>query len=117
MRFLFFFIVSFLSSQFVHAQTDCTVPSKAGEILGAFAVCQDNNAITLSLANNGEGSIQWLNSIDSINYSVIAGEVAGVLNLTNIQAKQFFRVVVKNGVCPDDTTAAAVINVDSLSLH
>lgn len=88
--------------------------SIAGTITGNSLVCQTSTP-KLKL-NNYLGSVIWQTKTDNqvwSNYSALFSN--DTLYCIPINEKIFFRTIVKNGVCPRDTSQAFLVNIDSLS--
>ena len=88
--------------------------SIGGLLSGAITICQGNNAtITLS---NYKGSIQWQQSIDSLNWQTATGFPSNnTFNTGSLSASTYFRAAVTNGSCQTSISNTIKIKVDSMS--
>ena len=65
----------------------------------------------LTLTGNTGSVVNWQRSPDNTNWSgFVPGYTATSYGVTSLAATTFFRVIVKSGVCPADTSAVATIN-------
>ncbi|MDX2190609.1 MAG: gliding motility-associated C-terminal domain-containing protein [Bacteroidota bacterium] len=74
-----------------------------------------NTSLGVALGS-ATGNIQWLQSNDNITYTTIAG--ANTLNyaISNIIQNTYYKVEVKNGVCPVTTSGFTVVSVIGQSI-
>ena len=90
--------------------------SNGGTIAGATTVCAATNSIELTL-NGQVGSILKWQSATNMAFS----SPTDIANTTtshtaeNLTQSTYFRAIVKNGVCDEANSAAAMITVDALS--
>lgn len=82
----------------------------AGSVNGGGSVCFSSNNTTLTVTGT-LGSIQWQSSIDNINFNSISGATGTSLNITNLTATTYYRVVVSNGLCSAVQSNVAMIQV------
>lgn len=76
----------------------------------AFCLGQNMNSL-LTLTGNTGSVVNWQRSPDNTNWSgFVPGYTATSYGVTSLAATTFFRVIVKSGVCPADTSAVATIN-------
>lgn len=88
--------------------------SNAGIIPDSINVCKgDFTEITLS---SQIGSIQWQVSTDTINWNDIQGAVNTTCNTSIINNDIYYRVIVKNGICPIDTSNISYIIAKQLPI-
>jgi hypothetical protein len=94
-----------------------TLPSPVGGILnGSDEVCTGENSSPLNLTNYSGVIGNWISSTDSINWSPISDNTDRYL-ADNLTSTTFYKVVVgKGSVCPPDSSSAAKIVVDELSV-
>ncbi|GIV27661.1 MAG: hypothetical protein KatS3mg027_1475 [Bacteroidia bacterium] len=93
------------------------MPSKAGEILtNSTVVCIEGNTLSLT-TNNYIGTIEyWLLSQDGINWDTIPGSYGqNPLQITNLNDTSYFQVLVKNGVCPVDSSNKITVYVQKFN--
>jgi gliding motility-associated-like protein len=79
-------------------------------------VCEGANSITLTLNGNSGGVVNWLASND--NFSSNVSTVNSTNNqevVNNLTASVAYKVIVKNGACPADTTTAVLVTVDPIT--
>jgi gliding motility-associated-like protein len=116
--------VRFLSITNTGSNPNCTSPlsdsitimvdstSLGGSLTGPSKVCKGSNG-TLSLSGF-RGAIQkWQYSTDGTNYFDIAN-TATSYSFSNLTTKTWYRVVVKNGACPDAFSNAFIVDIQEL---
>jgi hypothetical protein len=95
-------------------QTCITVDERsvAGTITGPATVCAGANSGTLVLSGHRGNIDGWL--VGSATTLVNPGSTT--IGYTNLAANTDYRVVLRNGVCPAETSATVVITVDAFSI-
>ena len=91
-------------------------PSVGGTIFGSTTVCEGVNSGTLtSLGSNG--TIQdWESSTDGgLTWNPI-GNSSSVENFNNLLLTTDYRVILANGVCPNDTSSLGTVTVDATTV-
>ncbi|HZK64878.1 MAG TPA: hypothetical protein VFC34_12080 [Puia sp.] len=94
-----------------------TLPSPVGGVLdGSTEVCAGGNSSTLNLRDYSGSIGNWLSSTDSLSWSSIPDNTARYL-AEDLHQTTYYKVVVGKGtVCPPDSSTAAKIAVDQLSV-
>ncbi|MFI5192474.1 MAG: hypothetical protein ACHQD7_00390 [Chitinophagales bacterium] len=94
-----------------------TLPSPVGGILdGSTEVCAGGNSSALNLRDYSGSIGNWLSSTDSLNWSPIPDNTTRYL-AEDLHQTTYYKVVVGKGtVCPPDSSTAAKIAVDQLSV-
>ncbi|MFM7839481.1 MAG: hypothetical protein ACKO6K_07915, partial [Chitinophagaceae bacterium] len=90
-----------------------TPVSVAGTLSGDSVVCK-NGATQLSVSGS-VGTLQWQRSTGGA-YTDIAGETSASLSTGSLTQNTSYRVVVTNGVCSADTSAAKTVVVNEPSI-
>jgi hypothetical protein len=90
---------------------DVSPVSVAGSITGSGTVCQGSDVL-LTLTGN-TGTIQWQSSADNVSFSNISGATASTYNVTNVTATNYYRAIVKSGVCSFAATASVTVAAGS----
>ena len=90
--------------------------SVGGSVSGATTVCSGSNTGTLTLSGR-VGTIQrWESSTNAgATWTPIANTTSS-LTFTNILSTTFYRVLVKSGICSNDTSSIAIVTVDPVSV-
>ncbi|HEX8514607.1 MAG TPA: gliding motility-associated C-terminal domain-containing protein [Bacteroidia bacterium] len=92
-----------------------TTPTVGGTVTASGNICYGNNTGTLNLTGETGNVVRWEYSIDGgINWVAIAN-TATSYTYTNLTLTTQFRAVVKNGSCPSQNSAAAILTVDPVS--
>lgn len=94
------------------ATVTITAPSVAGNVSGAATVCPDVNSGSVSVSGQVGTIVKWQKMPQGGSWSDVAGS-AGLTSIsyTNLGVTTSYRVVVKNGVCPEATSATVTITV------
>ncbi|MFL5751835.1 MAG: gliding motility-associated C-terminal domain-containing protein [Bacteroidia bacterium] len=79
-------------------------------------VCAGANAGTVNLTGNTGSVIDWQYSTDGGVSWISLSNTTSSQGYANLVATTLYRTKVKYGVCPSDTSAAAKISVDAVSL-
>lgn len=90
--------------------------SVGGTLYGSATVCASGNAGTLTLIGHNSVITNWESSTDG---GTTWGSIANTTpfeNYNNLTQTTDYRVIVYNGVCPNDTSSMATIVVDSASV-
>ena len=86
--------------------------SDGGVLEGSTEVCDDSNSGTLTLSNEVGQVVEWLSSTASdIGPWTTIGQTSKTLDYQDLSVTTYYRVVVNNGVCENDTSEAATITV------
>ncbi|PCJ27840.1 MAG: hypothetical protein COA97_02580 [Flavobacteriales bacterium] len=90
--------------------------SYGGIIATSQSVCVGNNSGTLNL-NSYLGDIQFweLSTNSGGSWSNITNTTSAE-NYSNLTQETWYRAVVKNGFCPQDTSTIAILTIDSLTV-
>jgi len=87
-----------------------------GNLYGSSTVCSGSNSGALTLVGYSQSVMQWENSTDNgATWSTIANTTP-TENYSNVTQTTWYRTIVSSGVCPNDTSTIAVLNVDSNSV-
>lgn len=89
-------------------------PSQGGTLQGSDTVCANNNSGLLNLTGYVGDTFSWESSEDGSTWAPISNPGASY-TFINLTLSTQFRVKVKNGSCPFDTSSLALVKVDSLS--
>jgi len=90
--------------------------SVGGTVLGNTTVCSGNNSGTLTLTGK-TGTVQkWESSTNGGTTWASIVNTTITLNYTNIVTTTFYRALVKNGACSNDTSSIAIVTVDAASI-
>ena len=75
-------------------------------------ICLGQNADNLLTLNGHTGAVQnWQRSFDNTNWSgVVPVNTTAIHPVLGVNTTQYYRAVVKSGVCPADTSSIATIN-------
>lgn len=87
-----------------------TPVSDAGIVNSDITVCENNNLDTLFLNNNLGGVTDWLTSNNGTTWSS-TGITDSIFEFSNLNQNTYVVAVVKNGICPADTSAIATISM------
>ena len=91
-----------------------TVP---GTISSSATYCDTTNGDTLVLTGFVGTILGWQSSTDGVNFAnVVPANVTDSLIYLNLQDTTYYRVLVKSGACPQDTSDTATITVDPLAI-
>ncbi len=89
--------------------------STAGNISGTEDLCAGTNSGSLTLSGN-TGSVQnWLTSTDGTNYSLLPNPTSSY-SISNQVQTTYYKAFVKNGVCPNDTSNAHLVEVNAATV-
>ncbi|MCB0396548.1 MAG: gliding motility-associated C-terminal domain-containing protein [Flavobacteriales bacterium] len=89
-------------------------PAVAGTLGDSAMVCNGNNSDTLALTGYSGTITDWEWSTDSGNTWLSLNHTDSLLEYTDLTASSWYRVIVGNGLCPDDTSNAVLINASTL---
>jgi gliding motility-associated-like protein len=90
--------------------TLATIP---GQVNSNNTVCSGNNTTVLNLAGERGAVINWISSADGVTWNVIANQTTGY-TAQNLTTTTQYKALVQNGAaCRIDTSAAAIITVNS----
>lgn len=90
--------------------------SYGGTINTSQSVCIDGNNGILNL-NTAIGDVQyWEYSINSGSSWTNISNTTDTISFNNITQETWYRAVVLNGFCPQDTSAIAILSIDSSSI-
>jgi gliding motility-associated-like protein len=90
-------------------------PSRAGVISGLDSVCKDSNSGYLVLKGN-MGQVKWKVSGNNGNSWDDLANSTNYNSFKNIRQRTLFKVVVKNGQCPSDSSAPFGVNIYPVTL-
>ena len=83
--------------------------SVAGTVGPNVTVCSGTNSGTLTVTGFTGSIVKWqISSNSGSTYSDIANTTS-TLNFSNLPGTRLYRVIVKSGICPNDTSAPAII--------
>ncbi|MBX7093957.1 MAG: gliding motility-associated C-terminal domain-containing protein [Flavobacteriales bacterium] len=86
-----------------------------GTLYGGTTVCATSNSGSLTLVGFNASVVGWEFSTDGgVTYSPIANTTP-FYNFSNLTGTTDFRVITASGVCPNDTSTIATVQVDSSS--
>ncbi len=87
-----------------------------GGVLGPSAVvCLEGNSGTLYLTNYYGNIVEWYASTDGVNWTSLQNSGNSSYTYNNLTDTTTFIVVVKNGVCPSDTSSQVTVYVEKFS--
>lgn len=87
-----------------------------GTVNGGTTVCDTVNSGTLTLTGSVGNITGWESSTDGgLSWSAIVNTTA-TNNYTNLTDTTWFRVIVSSGLCGNDTSSVAVVNVNPLTV-
>jgi gliding motility-associated-like protein len=102
----------------VDTSTQATITVNAKTRAGVISPAMDNFCLDqtvgdlLTLKGSIGQIINWQSSPDSLNWQGISpGDTDSTYNVSNIPSTTFYRSIVKNGVCPADTSAPASVRL------
>ncbi|MFM7023355.1 MAG: gliding motility-associated C-terminal domain-containing protein [Flavobacteriales bacterium] len=99
------------------AATVTVDPVSVGGTVGNDAtVCSGSNSGTLNLVGNVGSVIDWHYSEDNFATEAAIGNINPSYTFSGLTATTKYRVIVKSGVCPEDTSSFATITVDPVSI-
>jgi gliding motility-associated-like protein len=102
------------------SKSDVTIlpPSIAGTLTPSTSqVCVDGNAGTVTLSGYSDVIIDWLYSTDNFNTPGLSlGNTSAVQNFNNLTTSTSYKAIVQKGTCPYDTSAAASITVNPITI-
>jgi len=90
--------------------------SVGGTLYGGATVCASGNSGTLTLIGHNSIITNWETSVDGGTSWLPNANTTPFENYTNLTQSTYYRVIVYNGVCPNDTSTLAIIDVDSASV-
>ncbi|MCX6183166.1 MAG: gliding motility-associated C-terminal domain-containing protein [Bacteroidetes bacterium] len=90
--------------------------SVGGIVSNDSTICSGTNSGILTLSGKVGNITGWQSSSNNFISSTPIGNLTSSLNYNNLTSTTKFRAIVKSGVCPADSSAAATITVDPLSL-
>lgn len=89
-----------------------TLATLPGQVNTNNTVCAGSNSTLLNLSGERGTVINWISSVDGINWNVIANQTTSH-TAQNLIATTQYKALVQNGAaCSIDTSAAAIITVD-----
>lgn len=89
--------------------------SVGGSVSSDVSVCAGNNSGTLTLSGHTGTIIRWESSTDNfVNITTISNTTTS-LSYSNLTQTTKYRVVVKDGSCPETNSSATTINVISIT--
>jgi gliding motility-associated-like protein len=100
---------------FVHSNTVTVQADKksvGGLLLSDTVVCFGSNTGTLSVTNYSTTIIDWIYSTDGGNNWISLNNTNPFFVFSNLNQNTQYAVIVKNGVCPEDTSNIVNINVN-----
>jgi gliding motility-associated-like protein len=87
-----------------------------GNVIGATTVCSSGNTGSLTLVGHTSIVSSWESSSDGgATWNSIAN-TSNIENYSNLTSTSIYRTIVSSGVCPNDTSSAATITVDTVTL-
>ncbi|HEX9509394.1 MAG TPA: hypothetical protein VF939_02850 [Puia sp.] len=93
-----------------------TPPTVAGALANDNEVCSGTNASVLTLSGYTGGILNWLSSIDGVNYNVLP-VTSATYTAQNLVTTTTYKALVQNGgSCAIDTSSAATVLVDPKSV-
>jgi gliding motility-associated-like protein len=85
--------------------------SVAGSITGGTPGCAYTNGATLTLSGYTGAVVNWQYSLDEGTSWIDSANVTDTLSYSNLTDTVFYRAIVNSGVCLNDTSNAAEINI------
>jgi len=86
----------------------------AGNLTGTDTVCTGINSGVITLNNRRGNIVNWQSSVNLSSWSNIGTTTVNPYTFTNLTQTTWFRVSVKNGVCPFVNSDSVHIQVDAL---
>jgi gliding motility-associated-like protein len=93
-------------------EVEVATPSKAGELVGGGSLCQDGNASTVVLKNSTGGVVDWEQAPTVVGPWVTLQHTASTYNILNLNTQRYYRAIVQNGICPNDTSNVVAYRVN-----
>jgi gliding motility-associated-like protein len=86
-----------------------TPPSIGGNVVSDATVCAGINGDSVALIGNSGNVVSWLYSIGG--FWIPIGNTTTLQGYSNLTTTTLYAAVVKNGICPNDTSSFATITV------
>lgn len=87
-----------------------------GTTYGATTICQNSNSGAVTLIGHVANIDFWESSTDGGNTWSPIPVTSTILNYSNLSQTTEFRAIISSGVCPNDTSASTLIQVDGSSI-
>lgn len=90
------------------------MPSLAGNLAGNATVCSGGNNGVINLTGTNGNIVKWEQSINNgSSWQIVSGAITSTYNYLNLTTTTLYRVIVKNGVCKEDTSNIVTITVNA----
>ncbi|HYG50314.1 MAG TPA: PKD domain-containing protein, partial [Flavobacteriales bacterium] len=90
--------------------------SAGGNIIGSTTVCATGNSGSLTLVGYTNAVVDWEESIDGGTTFFSNGNTSPIQNYSGLTLSTVYRAIVSSGVCPNDTSTTATVNVDDATV-
>ncbi|MFL5753780.1 MAG: gliding motility-associated C-terminal domain-containing protein [Bacteroidia bacterium] len=88
--------------------------SNAGILLGSDTVCASGNSGSIAVSGVTGNILGWASANSASGPWTSLGTTAGSYTYSNLTQDAYYYLVVKNGVCPPDTSNQVLIHVDQV---
>lgn len=89
--------------------------SVSGTISGTDSVCKSGNTVNLNLGGSVGTNYSWQTSLNPNGSWTVVGNNSNAFTTSNLENTSFYRVSVKNGACPESTSAVYKVTVSQIS--
>jgi len=89
-------------------------PSEAGSITGSSAHCAEKNQGTLTLTDYEGSVLKWEKAGNDKKWETASYSISSELEYKDLFDTTFYRTIVSNGICPEDTSKPAKITINPL---
>lgn len=88
-----------------------------GTVAGATTLCEDDdNTYTLTLSGQTGNVVRWEKSLTGVDQWTTINSAATALDYSDLQETTWFRALLKNGVCQEEYSSIARVQIDELSV-
>jgi gliding motility-associated-like protein len=92
-------------------------PAIGGTLYGGTTVCASGNSGSLTLVGFNTNVVEWQFSIDNgTTWMPIPGSNSAFQSFNNLIQPTWYQAIVSSGVCPNDTSSIAEVEVDSVTV-
>ena len=86
-------------------------PSNAGTVNGATSLCATGNSGFVHISGYLGNVLGWLSSTDGVSFSPVPASANDTLFYNNLIDTTYYRAIVQNAPCENDTSAIVAVNV------
>ncbi|WP_258100483.1 PKD domain-containing protein [Marinoscillum pacificum] len=98
------------------ATVTVTPETVGGSVSGGITRCADDDAVyTLTLSGHVGSVVRWERSLTDVDQWVSIANTTTTLEYSDLQETTYFRAIVQNGVCEEEASLSAEIQIDDLS--